>query len=1069
MTTIAPTTATAAVAERATTLTADVPELGRLVRVRNRLWIVGDVAASQLAEEAMRPGATPQHLVTLRCVDEDAAPGEELQVIWEIETGARVVEGGGFPAPTRFDDPDRFDAFLDAVRWGAVSPNDPKRMLAPFQSGIDIETYQLEPLYRAIRMPRVSLLIADDVGLGKTIEAGLIVQELLLRYRARRVLIVVPADIQLQWQSEMREKFGLSFEIIDSTKVKELRRSRGVHVNPWTHHPRLITSIDYLKRERAWRRFDETLPHGDEPLYPRRYDLLIVDEAHNVAPSGRGNYAMDSQRTKTVRNLVPHFEHRLFLTATPHNGYDESFESLLALLDEQRFAAGIETDRAKLAEVMVRRLKSEIAGEFDGRSRFAKRSIEALEVDYSPEEREAHRMLEEYAASRIKRAGDDGSGRYATEFVLKLLKKRLFSSPAAFLRTIGTHRETMKRRAAGEVAGEKHRTPSENMLRKQLQRIDEEAFETEAAWDEAADDAQAAAASAVSVLTNEESTLLDKLASWADVAASRPDTKALRLIEEIEQLCRPGGRWGDERIIVFTEYRDTLNWLFEELSTRGLAARGRTEMLHGSLDRDERERVKAAFQADPSDSPVRILLATDAASEGVNLQNHCHRLVHFEIPWNPNRLEQRNGRVDRYGQQHEVLIHHFAPRGFERDAVDMPSRPGDIEGDLEFLARAVEKTERMRLMLGSVGNVIADRVASAMLGRKVTLATDEVEKRTNHAAAIMKASRDLEGALREIADAYDETRAEQRLTPANIQRAVSTALELVGQPQLQPAAEPGTFTMPQFTSEAWKSARDGLIHPYTELERPITFDQHVAGKLRDKVVYCHLGHRLVQLSLALLRSQSWSSGTGGLARVTARYVDDPRIRVPVVVAWGRLVVTGREGHRLDEEVIYAGGELVDSRFRRFDTRATLDAALTAQTTGPVTGELADRLLAMYETAASGLETALDARVRERTERLEKRITDVATREGDNLAAILTELRTTILSKLDSAPDEQLALFSSEETEQFERNRDTLRRRADEIPQQIEQERARIQARFADPRPWHFPLAVEFLVPRSMQP
>jgi len=150
-------------------------------------------------------------------------------------------------------------------------------------------------------MPRVNLLVADDVGLGKTIEAGLVVQELLLRHRVRSVLIVCPSSLQIQWQEEMRDKFGLEFRIIDSETISQLSRKRGIHVNPWTHFPRLITSIDYLKRERPLRSFKETLPSGDEPTYPRAYDLLIVDEAHNVAPSGRGKYATDSMRTSAIR------------------------------------------------------------------------------------------------------------------------------------------------------------------------------------------------------------------------------------------------------------------------------------------------------------------------------------------------------------------------------------------------------------------------------------------------------------------------------------------------------------------------------------------------------------------------------------------------------------------------------------------------------------------------------------------------------------------------------------------------------------------------------------------------
>jgi hypothetical protein len=142
----------------------------------------------------------------------------------------------------------------------------------------------------------------------------------------------------------MRDKFGLDFQIVDCELMKELRHRRGIHVNPWTHFPRLISSIDFLKRERPLRLFRETLPTESESVYPRRYDILILDEAHNCAPAGRGNYATDSLRTEAVRLLAPHFEHKLFLSATPHNGYQESFTALLELLDNQRFARGMRTD-----------------------------------------------------------------------------------------------------------------------------------------------------------------------------------------------------------------------------------------------------------------------------------------------------------------------------------------------------------------------------------------------------------------------------------------------------------------------------------------------------------------------------------------------------------------------------------------------------------------------------------------------------------------------------------------------------------------------------------------------------
>src|SRR6516162_10057448 len=258
------------------------PEQGQLVSVRSRQWIVNDVRPSTLPPPVLKPTFHgPQHLLTLASVEDDGL-GEELQVIWEIEPGAKVIEKVALPEPTGFDPPDQLDAFLDAVRWGASSSADLRNIQAPFRSGIDIEDYQLDPVVRAIQMPRVSLLVADDVGLGKTIEAGMVALELIIRHGTRKIFIVCPASLQLQWKEQMRDKFGLEFRIVDSNLMRELRRKRGIHVNPWSHFPRLITSIDFLKRERPLRLFRELLPAEGQPAFPRKLDLLIVDEAHNV-------------------------------------------------------------------------------------------------------------------------------------------------------------------------------------------------------------------------------------------------------------------------------------------------------------------------------------------------------------------------------------------------------------------------------------------------------------------------------------------------------------------------------------------------------------------------------------------------------------------------------------------------------------------------------------------------------------------------------------------------------------------------------------------------------------------
>ena len=190
----------------------------------------------------------------------------------------------------------------------------------------------------------------------------------------------------------------------------------------------------------------------------------------------------------------------------------------------------------------------------------------------------------------------------------------------------------------------------------------EESYATEDDYQQAEDEAQSSSARFFQPLSLEEESLLDSLSVWAEHATTRPDTKAQELLDLIEETCRPGGGWNDERLIVFTEYRDTQKWLSELFAARGLTEGGRTELLFGGMNTDERIALKAAFQADPKESPVRVLLATDAASEGINLQNHCHRVVHYEIPWNPNRLEQRNGRVDRHGQRAPECSSTTSPR-----------------------------------------------------------------------------------------------------------------------------------------------------------------------------------------------------------------------------------------------------------------------------------------------------------------------------------------------------------------------------------------------------------------------
>lgn len=1037
------------------------PEPGQLVEVRRRQWVVNNVHSSMLAG-ATSTGVQPraQHLITASSIDEDAL-GEEIQVIWELEPGARILEKAGLPKVGEFDDPGRVDAFLDAVRWGAATNADVQALQAPFRSGIAIEDYQLDPLVRGLQMPRVNLLIADDVGLGKTIEAGLVAQELLLRHRARTILIVCPASLQVKWRAEMQEKFGLEFRVVDTAYLRDLRRSRGIHANPWSSFPRLITSMDWLKNEIPLRFMRNAVPPVHS--YPRTFDLLIVDEAHNVAPSGAGNYALDSLRTQAIRTIAPHFEHRLFITATPHNGFQESFTSLLELLDDQRFARGVPPDQERLARVMVRRLKSDIT-DANGKRVFQDRKLEALEVNYTDDERRAHAALVEYSHIRQTANREEG-GSHATEFVLKLLKKRMFSSPAAFAGTLEKHRMTL----AGRNKPAGRNVLDQRILRRLIQQAEED-YADDQRYEKAQEEAVNAASATLESLTPRERALLDELAHWAERTMSRPDSKAQAVIDWLRKYIKPNGMWSSERVIIFTEYRATQKWLVDLLTAEGFGGDDLLMTIYGGMDKDKRNGITAAFQADPSVSSVRILVATDAASEGIDLQNHCRYMIHVEIPWNPNVLEQRNGRIDRYGQTREMLIWHPVDAAYHRLDLGDEVSAGTLGGDLEFLMVAAQKVEKIRTDLGKVGPVIAAQVEQAMLGKRKQLDTDSAERKARATARELPIERKLRERIARLHDQLVETREVFHLSPTNIRAAVQVALDLARLPALEPVDHPraakGTvFRMPPFQG-TWARCTEGLAHPHTGVRRPVTFDHDVA-RGRDDIVLVHLEHRLVQMCLRLLRAEVWApDDVKRMHRVTARVAPDAVITTPAVIVMSRLVVTGGNSTRLHEELTAAGGLLQDGRFTRLNVTQTETIMSASNPMLPGSHVLGTLQKSWPKIEANAL-AAAEARSSDRMKNLQSTLERRRTQEMDDIAKVLEELARSIRQKFGEADPAQLSFWTTEEQDQLHRNADSLRARLAAIPEEIEKERLLIAGRYAEPVARTFPVAVVFVVPESM--
>ena len=1036
-----------------------LPEQGQIVRVRQRVFTVTEVRSSALPSTATE---MPMNLVTLASVEDDAL-GETIQVLWETETGIQIIERAELPSPSALDSADRLEAFLDAVRWGAASQADRALLQAPFRSGIRLEDYQLNPLVRAVQMPRVSLLIADDVGLGKTVEAGLVIQELITRNRARTVLVVCPAGLLYHWRDQMREKFGLDFRIINTETMRDLRRTRGLHVNPWSHFPRLITSMDFLKRERPLRLFHESVQ--GKPDYPRPFDILVIDEAHNVSPSGSGQYALDSQRTSAIREIVPYFEHHIFLSATPHNGFPESFSALLELLDNQRFARGVPPNRQQLDAVMVRRLKRDLEDEF-GNPRFKARVIMPLEVTYSDAERQAHVWLRAYAEMRRERV-NSRDVHYASEFIYKLLKKRLLSSPEAFRATLEVHRASAKKTHDNAP---NEREASVGILRRQIAQTEEDYADDEE-LENANEGAVATASNTLPPLTAAEEVLLDQMLAWARNASERPDSKTARLLEWLRSVVKPDHVWNNERVILFTEYRATQKWLQNILVAADLGDRDRLALIYGGMDDEEREAIKAAFQAAPSpENKLRILLATDAASEGIDLQNYCHRLVHIEIPWNPNRLEQRNGRIDRMGQQYSPEIFHFVPHGYERtvDELVRGRSMDDLDGDLEFLGRVLEKLDRMREDLaGKVGNVIAEQVEEVMTGIRQRIDLNKLTDSAAPARALLRLERELDARIQKQIQTFYSERHSMHLTPANVQKVVEVALELGGQPPLQPAAErPGAYYLPPLRGSTWNLARTGLAHPFTGEERPVVFDEALVKD--DSVVLAHLNHPLVLLAQRLLRAEIWS-GQGKLNRVTARIVPSHALSAPALVAYARLVVVGGGRYRLHEELVTAGGYLNFGdrpSFRRMNVGELTKALDEATEQQP--GERAlTALQSNWEFFAPSLRSALDARMQDRLGTITNQLTERQAKEEEDIIAILSELEAAIRSELKPSAQLMLPGFSDAERDQFARDMDALRARLDRIPDEIEREQAAVRVRYANLQPRLFPVAVALLIPERL--
>jgi len=979
--------------------------------------------------------------------------GEELTVVWELEVGQSVVPDRGLPETIdadAFDDPDTLGAFVDAVRWGAVTSADPKAFQAPFRSGATLEPYQLEPLRRALAAPRTNLLLADDVGLGKTIEAGLVIEELLLRHRARSVIIVCPPSLALKWRDEMREKFGLDFVIVDSARMAADRRTYGLAANPLRLHPRVIVSMAWLPGVRAQRLLREVLADAARSGTARSYafDVLVVDEAHHVAPAapsavggGRG-YAVDSQRTQALRRLAESCEHRLFLSATPHNGYTESFSALLEMIDPRRFARGASIDTTALDEVTVRRLKSQIK-EKD----FRHRSVKVLAYEASPDEEQAYATLD-----GLLRDSGRSQGRRHLDIAALLLKKRFLSSPWAFAQTLeGYLDQSLPGGGLGGINELDDDYYTEVMGSGQSD--EEEGLTAQPEMDTLL---ATRASDPLSTATREQ---LEELAAWGRGYQSRPDSRLEALVSFLDAVCRPDGRtWMNERVVVFTEYADTLDWIVSVLRQQGYSKR--LEVIRGSTSAEEREEVRARFTASPTEEPVRVLVATDAAGEGIDLQSYCHRLVNFDVPFNPSRLEQRVGRIDRYGQREVPEIYYLTPS----------VKAGLYAGHQDFLGRLAAKIATETQDLGAVNPLIDEQITERFLGRSLRKAP--VQGRDERAITqALAGSATLNQQLTALAAGYEDRKERMHLMAPAGRRVVDEALRMTHQPLLDEVGSEETdaevFSLPEL-GRSWQDALVGLDTRLAPGQlRPVTFDEE-AGRVPG-IVHVHLGHPLMRKATRTLRANLFSPRSQ-VNRVTAVVL--PGLEHSCAASLSRLVLVGRGGLRLHEEVFVTGVRLRGHRVAEDTLSRVLDRALDPggyrlagqEVRRSLTGlwnddgHLRTRLVEETERRAAVLQNRVAASLEERRQADTQRVHAIFAAFRANLTDSLERLRTE-----EHEQQGMLALWAEDQRYQRARDVRAIEDRLVDLDGEEDREAEAMALRYQDVKPYVSPVALVLAV------
>ncbi|UPT91406.1 DUF3883 domain-containing protein [Bradyrhizobium barranii subsp. apii] len=593
--------------------------------------------------------------------------------------------------PFSFDgDGGAFQLACEAKRIDLAFLFDP--MMAVHSSAVEPLPHQITAVYESL-LPRQPLryVLADDPGAGKTIMAGLYIRELIMRADSRRVLIVAPGSLVEQWRDELFEKFGLEFHVYSS-----LLEQTSPSGNPFDDYPRLIVRLDQLSR-------NEEL---QDKLCAPGWDLAVFDEAHKLSAHYFGSKLEKTGRFRFAEKLGTHVRHLLLMTATPHNGKEEDFQLFLSLLDSDRFYGKFRDGVHKVdpSDLMRRMVKEELV-KFDGTPLFPERKAYTVNYELSQIEAALYEAVTNYVQTEMGKADQlEGARKGSVGFALTALQRRLASSPEAIFQSLKRRRERLENRLREEKLGIKGRQPLNETYPGVPEDDDDlSAEEQETLEEDLIDDATAAKTVAE---VEVEIVILKGLEAQAkSVVASGQDRKwdeLSKILQNNPEMHDAAGR--QRKIIIFSEHRDTLNYLHVKIAGV-LGNPDAIVTIHGGTHRDERRRAQALFRSDPD---VRVLIATDAAGEGVNLQN-ASLMVNYDLPWNPNRLEQRFGRIHRIGQTEVCHLWNLvAKETREGDVYHRLLKKLEVESDalkgrvFDILGEVFEETSLKDLLIQAI-------------------------------------------------------------------------------------------------------------------------------------------------------------------------------------------------------------------------------------------------------------------------------------------------------------------------------------------------------------------------------